>query len=34
MIAEITINADVSIDIDEAFGNLSCMEQAECVCNF
>lgn len=26
--------AEVTIDIDEAFGNLSCMEQAECVGNF
>lgn len=26
--------AEVTIDIDEAFGNLSCMEQTECVGNF
>lgn len=26
--------AEVTIDIDEAFGNLSCMEQAECVSDF
>lgn len=26
--------AEVTIDIDEAFGNLSCMEQVECVGNF
>lgn len=34
MIAEVTISADVSIDIDEAFNSLSYMEQAECVSNF
>ena len=34
MIAEVTISADVSIDIDEAFESLSYMEQAECVSNF
>lgn len=34
MIAEVTISADVSIDIDEAFDSLSYMEQAECVSNF
>lgn len=34
MIAEITISADVSIDIDEAFNSLNYMEQAECVSNF
>ena len=34
MIAEVTISADVSIDIDDAFNSLSCMEQAECVSNF
>ena len=34
MIAEVTISADVSIDIDEAFNSLNYMEQAECVSNF
>nr|DAL66252.1 MAG TPA_asm: hypothetical protein [Caudoviricetes sp.] len=34
MIAEVTISADVSIDIDEAFNSLSYIEQAECVSNF
>lgn len=34
MIAEVTISADVSIDIDEAFNSLNSMEQAECVSNF
>ena len=34
MIAVVTISADVSIDIDEAFNSLSYMEQAECVSNF
>ena len=34
MIAEVTISADVSIDIDEAFNSLSYMEQAECVSNY
>ena len=34
MIAEVTISADVSIDIDEAFNSLDYMEQAECVSNF
>lgn len=34
MIAEVTIRADVSIDIDEAFNSLNYMEQAECVSNF
>ena len=34
MIAEVTISADVSIDIDEAFNSLNYMEQAECVINF
>ena len=34
MIAEVTISADVSIDIDEAFNSLNQMEQAECVINF
>ena len=26
--------AEVTIDIDDAFNSLSCMEQAECVSNF
>ena len=26
--------AEVTIDIDDAFNSLSCMEQAECVLNF
>ena len=34
MIAVVTISADVSIDIDEAFNSLSYMEQAECVSKF
>ena len=34
MITEVTISADVSIDIDEAFNSLSYIEQAECVSNF
>ena len=34
MIAVVTISADVSIDIDEAFNSLNYMEQAECVSNF
>ena len=34
MITEVTISADVSIDIDEAFNSLNYMEQAECVSNF
>lgn len=34
MIAEVTISADVSIDIDEAFNSLNYVEQAECVSNF
>ena len=34
MIAEVTISADVSIDIDEAFNSLNYMEQAECLSNF
>lgn len=34
MIAEVTISADVSIDIDEAFNSLNYMEQAECATNF
>ena len=34
MIAEVTISADVSIDIDEAFNSLNYTEQAECVSNF
>lgn len=34
MIAEVTISANVSIDIDEAFNSLNYMEQAECVSNF
>lgn len=34
MIAEVTISADVSIDIDEAFNSLNYMEQAESVSNF
>ena len=34
MIAEVTISADVSIDIEEAFNSLNYMEQAECVSNF
>lgn len=34
MIAEVTIKAEVTIDIDEAFNSLNYMEQAECVSNF
>lgn len=34
MITEVTISADVSIDIDEVFNSLNYMEQAECVSNF
>lgn len=34
MIAEVTISADVSIDIDDAFNSLNYMEQAECISNF
>lgn len=34
MIAEVTISADVSIDIDDAFNSLNYIEQAECVSNF
>lgn len=34
MIAVVTISADVSIDIDDAFNSLNYMEQAECVSNF
>ena len=26
--------AEVTIDIDDAFNSLSCMDQAECVSNF
>lgn len=28
------MKVDITIDIDEAFGNLNYMEQAECVSNF
>ena len=34
MIAEVTIKAEVTIDIDEAFNSLNYMEQAECVSDF
>ena len=34
MIAVVTISADVSIDIDEAFNSLNYIKQAECVSNF
>lgn len=34
MIAEVTIKAEVTIDIDEAFNSLNYIEQAECVSNF
>lgn len=34
MIEEVTINAEVTIDIDDVFNSLTYMEQAECVSNF
>ncbi len=34
MIAEVTISADVSIDIDEAFNSLNYMEQVKCISDF